>query len=108
MIEKLFLSILIGYSSAYISKILDYSFNKGNILDFYYIFLLKYIEPISPKLAKPLGMCIKCFSIWICFIVFFIFILFSEINFKDFWFYIFISQGISASIIYKKEYKTHK
>jgi len=101
--EYLFLSLLIGFCSAQLTKVLDFSFNEGNILDWYYIFLLKYVEPISKKLAKPLGTCIKCFSVWVCFLVFGIFLIFTNIP----WFYIFLSQGISAYIIYICERKAH-
>jgi hypothetical protein len=69
--EHLFLSIVIGFCSAQITRVLDFSFNEGNILESYYLFLLKYIQPISKKLAKPLGICIKCFSVWVCFGIFY-------------------------------------
>jgi hypothetical protein len=95
--EHLFLSLLIGFSSAQLSKILDFSFNEGNIFDWYYILLLKYVEPISKKLAKPLGTCIKCFSVWVCFFVFGLFFIYGSIP----WYYVFLSQGVSAFIIYK-------
>jgi hypothetical protein len=96
--EYLFLSIVIGFCSAQITKVADFSFNEGNILDWYYIFLLKYIEPISKKLAKPLGTCIKCFSVWVCFFIFLPFFIWYPLP----WYYIFISQGISAYIIYRE------
>jgi hypothetical protein len=96
--ENLFLSIVIGFCSAQITKVVDFSFNEGNILDWYYILLLKYVEPISKKLAKPLGMCIKCFSVWVCFLIFLIFSLYLSIP----WYYVLISQGISAFIIYRE------
>jgi len=96
--EHLLLSLLIGFCSAQITKVADFSFNEGNILDWYYIFLLKYIQPISKKLSKPLGTCIKCFSVWVCFSVFVIFCIYTTIP----WFYIFLSQGISAFIIYRE------
>jgi hypothetical protein len=96
--EYLFLSIVIGFCSAQITKILDFSFNEGNIFDWYYIFLLKYIEPISKKLAKPLGTCIKCFSVWVCFFIFLPFFIWYPLP----WYYIFISQGMSAYIIYRE------
>ena len=54
--EHLILSLLIGFCSAQLTRVLDFSFNEGNILDWYYIFLLKYLPK---KLAKPLGVCIK-------------------------------------------------
>jgi hypothetical protein len=98
MMEYLFLSLVIGFCSAQLTKVLDFSFNEGNILDWYYIFLLKYVEPISKKLAKPLGTCIKCFSVWVCFFVFVVFSIFTTIP----WYYIFLSQGISAFIIYRE------
>jgi hypothetical protein len=96
--ENLFLSIVIGFCSAQITKVADFSFNEGNILDWYYILLLKYVEPISKKLVKPLGTCIKCFSVWVCFLIFLIFSLYLSIP----WYYILISQGISAFIIYRE------
>ena len=92
--ENLLLSIVIGFCSAQITKVADFSFNEGNILDWYYILLLKYVEPISKKLAKPLGMCIKCFSVWVCLICF--------LPFGLPWYYVLISQGISAFIIYRE------
>jgi len=97
--EYLFLSIVIGFCSAQLTRVLDFSFNEGNILDWYYVLLLKYIEPISIKLAKPLGTCIKCFSVWVCFFVFGMFLIFTNIP----WYYIFLSQGISAYIIYRNQ-----
>jgi len=96
--DHLFLSIIIGFCSAQLTKLLDFSFNEGNILDWYYIFLLKYVEPISIKLAKPLGTCIKCFSVWVCFFIFLIFSFYLSIP----WYYFFISQGISAFIIFRE------
>jgi hypothetical protein len=96
--ENLFLSIVIGFCSAQITKVADFSFNEGNILEWYYILLLKYVEPISKKLAKPLGTCIKCFSVWVCFLIFLIFSIYLSIS----WYYVLISQGISAFIIFKE------
>jgi hypothetical protein len=96
--ENLLLSILIGFCSAQLTKVLDFSFNEGNILDWYYILLLKYVEPISKKLAKPLGTCIKCFSVWVCFFVFLIFTIFTSIP----CYYVLLSQGINAFIIYRE------
>jgi hypothetical protein len=98
MIENLFLSIMIGFCSAQITRVLDFSFNKGNILEWYYIFLLKYVEPISKKLAKPLGTCIKCFSVWVCFFIYLLFCMFTQVP----WYFIFISQGVSAFIIHRE------
>jgi hypothetical protein len=92
MFELFLISVLIGFCSANITKLLDYSFNKGNILDWYYIILLKYIEPISKKIAKPLGTCIKCMSVWVCLIIFIIFSITLSIS----WFYFFISLGVSS------------
>jgi len=96
--EHLLLSLLIGFCSAQLTKVFDFSFNEGNILDWYYIFLLKYVQPISKKLAKPLGTCIKCFTVWLCFIIFGIFCTYTTIP----WFYIFLSQGINAFLIYRE------
>jgi hypothetical protein len=96
--EHLFLSIVIGFCSAQITRVLDFSFNEGNILESYYLFLLKYIQPISKKLAKPLGICIKCFSVWVCFFIFLIFSIYLHIP----WYFLLISEGISAYIIYKE------
>ena len=98
ILEHLFLSVVIGFCSAQLTKVLDFSFNEGNIFDWYYVFLLEYVEPISKKLAKPLGTCIKCFSVWVCFFVFGIFCLFTTIP----WYYILLSQGFSAYKIYRE------
>jgi hypothetical protein len=93
--EFIFLAIAIGFCSAQITKVLDFSFNEGNILDWYYILLIKHLPK---KLAKPLGTCIKCFSVWVCFFVFGMFMIYTTIP----WFYIFLSQGISAFFIFKE------
>ena len=98
MMEYLALSIFIGFCSAQLTKLLDFSFNEGNVLDWYYMFLLERIEPISKKLAKPLGTCINCFSVWVCFLVFFIFSITNSIP----WYYILLSQGISYFFIVKE------
>jgi hypothetical protein len=97
-LESLVYSLIIGFCSAQITKVLDFSFNQGNIFDWYYIFLLKYVEPISKKLTKPLGTCIKCFSVWVCFFFFLIFSIYLTIP----WYFLLISEGISAYIIYRE------
>lgn len=66
----LLLAISVGYSAAKITQLIDYSFNEGNIFDFYYLFLLEKVKPRYPKLVKPLGLCPKCMSAWICLIIF--------------------------------------
>ena len=66
------LSFIIGFTGAYISKLIDFSFNEGNLLDWYYIWLLN-IEESYPKLVKPLGKCINCMSVWVTIIIFFLF-----------------------------------
>jgi len=72
MIVNLILSFIIGFTGAYLSRLIDFSFNTGNLLDWYYIWLLS-VEEKYPKLAKPLGKCIKCMSIWVTIIVFLFF-----------------------------------
>lgn len=92
--EFLLLAIVIGFCSAQITRVLDFSFNEGNILDWYYILLIKYLPK---KLSKPLGTCIKCFSVWVCLVSFLPFCIFYTLP----WYYIIISEGISAFIIFK-------
>jgi hypothetical protein len=44
---------------------IDFCFNEQNILDWYYLFLLKHVQPKYPKLAKPLGLCPVCMGFWV-------------------------------------------
>jgi hypothetical protein len=95
---EIFYSFLIGFISAYISKFIDFCFNDGNILDFYYKWLLM-LKNKYPKLSKPLGLCIFCMSFWVCLIMFMIFYNEYNLTYKDF----FISIAVNYAILFKTE-----
>jgi len=65
-------AVLIGIVSYYLVKLIDFSFNKDNILDFYYVFLLENKDKY-PKLTKVLGLCIKCFGVWFTILTYLLF-----------------------------------
>lgn len=56
---------ILGMASSYLIIFLDFCLNQGNIFDWYYLFLLRKVEPNHPKWAKVLGMCPICFGFWI-------------------------------------------
>lgn len=60
--------ILIGFTSACFTKLIVYSFSKGNIFDWYYDIILSKIQ--NPKLFKVLGGCYVCFNVWISTFIF--------------------------------------
>lgn len=65
--------LLISYIGKYVARLsyfIDFCFNDGNILDWYYSILLK-IEEKNPKISKLLGMCNVCLNFWISSILFF-------------------------------------
>lgn len=82
---------ILGFISAKLAELIDFCFNEGNLLDNYYLFLIDHVKPKYPKLSKPLGLCIKCMSIWICLILSSLFFWYLEIPFI----YIFISIAIN-------------
>ncbi len=54
-------TIILGVCSALLVKFIDFCFNEHNILAWYY----SLISKLPKSLAKPLGMCPKCFSLWV-------------------------------------------
>jgi hypothetical protein len=56
---------ILGITSFYLVVFLDFCTNDGNIFDWYYILILNYIKPKSPKWAKVLAMCPICFGFWV-------------------------------------------
>lgn len=91
------LSFIIGFSSANITYFIDFCFNEGNILDFYYKFILNNVKPYSEKLFKLLGGCIICFGFWINISLF---LLFFKLNYLPIELF-FISLGSYSFKIFK-------
>ena len=60
----LIITIILGICSALLVKFIDFCFNEHNILSWYYSLLIK-LNTWSPNLAKPLGLCPKCFGLWL-------------------------------------------
>jgi hypothetical protein len=65
IIAFLLIGIILGYLNAIFVFFIDFCFNEGNIFDWYYLLLLKYVEPKYPKLSKPLGLCPICMGFWV-------------------------------------------
>lgn len=57
-------AILLGFINYFLVVFIDFCFNEGNILDFYYRWLLR-LETTRPKLAKLLGICPICMGFWV-------------------------------------------
>jgi len=58
--------ICLGVCSALFVYFLDFCFNDGNILDFYYNYIKISFKERTPKLFKVLGGCPVCFGFWVC------------------------------------------
>jgi hypothetical protein len=59
------LILLLGAANFCTVTFIDFCFNEGNILDFYYQWVLDQVEPRNEKLAKVLGTCPVCFGFWV-------------------------------------------
>lgn len=88
-IQALIIFIVLGISSGILSYFIDFCFNDGNIFDFYYNWIVDYVEPVYPKLAKPLGLCNVCFNFWVSTFLFVMYyIIFSSVFLLPFSVYI--------------------
>ena len=58
-------AMLLGLINFALVVFIDFCFNEGNILDWYYSLLISRVQPRSPKLAKVLGMCPVCMGFWV-------------------------------------------
>lgn len=98
--------MLLGISAGLFSKFIDFCFNEGNVLDFYYLWIITYIEPLYPKLAKPLGVCNVCFNFWFSTFLFPLFLTSFGLSFKVSYFclyFIYISFSCITSLYLNKE-----
>jgi hypothetical protein len=105
ILEIILIFIILGISSGLFSKFIDFCFNEGNIFDFYYLFIITHIEPVSPKLAKMLGVCNTCFNFWFSTFLFPVFLYLLGLNFKIEYFYlyfIYISFSCTISLFLNK------
>ena len=66
IVDYLVISATLGFINYGIIKVIDFCFNDGNIFDWYYRWLLT----IPKKIAKPLGLCLKCMGFWVNLIIF--------------------------------------
>lgn len=66
------ISLAMGLVSFFLITFLDSTMNKGMIFDWYYQWLKNHIQPLSPKLAKFLGMCPLCWGFWFTLTLFFL------------------------------------
>lgn len=64
---------MLGMASFYLVVFLDFCLNEGNIFDWWYILILDYVKPKSPKWAKVLAMCPVCFGFWVSTALFFLY-----------------------------------
>jgi hypothetical protein len=71
--EILLTTIIFAISCGLFVSFIDFCFNEGNILDFYYIFIQNKFYETNSKLFKVLGGCSKCFGFWINIFLFFYF-----------------------------------
>lgn len=72
--EKLTQLIIIcafAFASAQLVKFIDFCFSDGNVLDWYYLLILR-LQDNHPKLFKVLGGCIICFGFWVNLTIFFL------------------------------------
>jgi fructose-specific phosphotransferase system IIC component len=69
IITDLIFIIILAITSSCFTKFITYCFNEGNILDWYYEWLIKY-SGNNQKLFKLLGGCYICFNIWISTLIF--------------------------------------
>ena len=98
--------MLLGISSGIFSKFIDFCFNEGNVLDFYYLWVITVIEPLYPKLAKPLGVCNVCFNFWFSTFLFPLLLISFGLSFKVSYFslyFIYISFSCITSLYLNKE-----
>jgi hypothetical protein len=59
------IGLLLGLVNTMLVFFIDFCFNEQNIFDWYYLFLLRHVQPKYPKLAKPLGLCPVCMGFWV-------------------------------------------
>ena len=90
--------ILIIIGTAYFIELIFFSFNKGNVLDFYYDFMSEKLELSNPKLFKVVCGCIYCFGFWASIISFTIFKI--NTNYIETWFLLPIFCGL-VHLIFK-------
>jgi len=89
--------LLIAFCSSFISYMLYDFMQDGMILDFY----RKAIEKLPSILGKPLGLCLKCFHVWINIFIFSIHVIEGgNINL----FFFIIATAISYHILLKNWY----
>jgi hypothetical protein len=65
MVTFLTFSLVLGILGAFLVYFLDFCFNEGNIFDWYYLWVLRKVEPAHPRVAKVLGLCPICFGFWV-------------------------------------------
>ena len=68
LLYQILFIIVLGITSSWFTKLIIYSFSKGNIFDWYYDIILSKIE--NPKLFKVFGGCYICFNVWISTFIF--------------------------------------
>lgn len=96
MIELIFIIIILSISSFGLIKLIDFSFNEGNVLDWYYMLILK-LEDKYPKLFKVLGGCLICFGFWFYNFIYF-FIIANLISLSPLYYIIYIGLSILLTI----------
>lgn len=57
--------VILAMTTTLFSYLLQYCFDDGNILDFYYSWLYYEVKPLSEKLFKAMGGCYICMNIWV-------------------------------------------
>jgi hypothetical protein len=91
------LLIILSISSVGLLKLIDFSFDDGNILDWYYKYILRY-EVSNPKLFKLLGGCIYCFGFWFLNLMYIVLVLTTiELSFATYLIYI----GLSVLLMFR-------
>lgn len=80
MIVSIFLISFVAFCAASLSRLLDFSMEQGNILEWWYVFILK-IGNVKTDIAgnivscnllfKPLGGCLVCMNFWVGVLPFF-------------------------------------
>jgi hypothetical protein len=97
----IFLLIFLSISNSLFMYFLDFCFENGNILDFYYNFIEKKWSEKHPKIFKILGGCIICLSFWISLIFFHIFYIVLPLQYIFIIPYISITQFIVMKLFHR-------
>lgn len=73
MFQSLLTALALGACNYCLVLFIDFCFNEGNVLDWYYSLIVDRVKPRSPKLAKLLATCPVCFGFWVgvaCFVLY--------------------------------------